>query len=396
MREVELYSIWAYQNLNHDLHTTTGEVVRVLYPGNLNSDRGADFKDASLKIGNKEYHGDVEIHIKKRDWLNHKHQNDPEYNKVILHLIWENDNSNVLTNSHKTIPTLLLSEFYLPEKDIYQKIAYDCHFFSGLDKNQVNYVLLNCGMQRMSDKAKFIRQLSYIETYEEILYKAIARAIGSPNNKLGMKLVTSKIKKRELLNLTESEIARYIDKILAEVGLTENNHNSSLWQKFRIRPASQPKKRVREYLFLRWSLRKENFAIMIWDCFNSSSSIKDFINKITKIFNPNPAQKVFGKEIIKIIIYNSLLAFLYSLVVDLKHKKDLAKINQYIKEFPEIANNRVINSFMNKISSYQIRNLENKEVYYQGLYYLMNNYCRRHDCKSCRQKRDTYLTIKED
>ena len=395
MRENELYAIWAYQRLNHDLHTINGEEVRVLYPGNLNSDKGADFKDASLKIGDKEYHGDVEIHIHKRDWLYHKHHNDPEYNKVILHLIWENDNSLVLTNSQQKIPTLLLSEFYLPEKDIPLKIAYDCYFFSGLDKNQLNYVLYNCGKKRLADKAKLLGQISYLEPYEEIIFKAFANALGSPNNKLGMKLLASKVKKRELSSLAESDLTDYIDRILRELGLTENNRNSSVWQKFRVRPASQPAKRVRDYIKFRWSLRSENFAMLIWDSFNTSSSVDDLIKELSSIFSLSTSTCLFGKETSLVIIYNSILPFLYSLVTDLKHKKNLAKIDQYIKEFPKIGNNRIINSFMNKISEYQKRNLEKKEVYYQGLYYLMNSYCRRHNCKLCRQERDSYLTIKE-
>lgn len=396
MREAELYSIWAYQKLNHNLQTITGEPVRVLYPGNLNSDQGADFKDACLKIGEKEYRGDVEIHIKKRDWLNHKHQNNPEYNKVILHLIWENDKSIVLTNSQKTIPTLLLSDFYLPEKEIPAKIAYDCHFFSGLDKDQLNYLLLNCGKKRLEEKAKLIRQISYIEPYEEILYKALAASLGSPHNKLGMKLVTAQVKKRELASLKESELEAYIANILGQVGLIEHNHNSALWQKFRIRPASQPAKRVAEYISFRWLRREDNFAMIIWDCFQASLSVKDFMLKVAEIFNPVNTKPFLGKEVLKIVIYNSLLPFLYSLIIDLHHKKNLAKIELYIKEFPKIGNNRVTNSFMNKISDYQRVNLEPREVYYQGLYFLMNNYCQRHDCESCRQERDTYLTIRED
>lgn len=395
MLEKELYSIWAYQRVNHDLHTISGEKVRVLYPGNLNSDKGADFKDASLKIGEKEYHGDVEIHIKKRDWLNHKHQNNPEYNKVILHLIWENDNSIVKTNSQQAIPTLLLSDFYLPEKELTQKIEYDCHFFSGLDKNQLNYLMLKCGEKRLIDKAELIRQVSYLEPAEETLFKAIARALGSPNNKLGMKLVASKVKKRELLDLRESDLFEYSERILRDVGLTDHNRNSVVWQKFRIRPASQPVKRVREYIQFRWKLRKGNFAIKIWDCFNDSENLKDFIKLVEELFHSVNNQKHFGKEIIRSIIYNSLFPFLYALATDLKHKKNLAKINQYIKQFPKLSNNRVINSFMNKISDYQKANFENKEVYYQGLYYLMNSYCRRHDCKLCRQERDSYLTLRE-
>ncbi|MBI9032681.1 DUF2851 family protein [bacterium] len=395
MREAELYSIWANQMLNHDLHTTTGQAIRVIYPGNLNSDRGADFKDATLKIGDVEYHGDVEIHIKKRDWLSHKHQNDPEYNKVILHLIWENDKSRVMTHSHKTIPTLLLSEFYLPDKEIPQKIAYDCHFFSGLDKNQLNYVLLKCGQKRLSEKADIIRQISYLEPYEETIFKVIAGALGSPNNKLGMKLLASEVKKRELKMLSSHDLPIYVEQVSKNVGLSEDNRHSSIWQQFRIRPASKPEKRVKEYIQLRWLFRHENFAILLWDIFNSSDTVKDFIGNVDKLLNSTYEESLFGYELIKIIAYNSLLPFIYSLVSDLKHKKNLAKINQFIKDFPKIGNNRVINSFMNKISDYQKLNLENREIYYQGLYYLMNNYCRRHDCQLCRQERDLYLTIRE-
>ncbi len=395
MREAELYSIWANQMLNHDLHTTTGQAIRVIYPGNLNSDRGADFKDATLKIGDVEYHGDVEIHIKKRDWLSHKHQNDPEYNKVILHLIWENDKSQVMTHSHKTIPTLLLSEFYLPDKEIPQKIAYDCHFFSGLDKNQLNYVLLKCGQKRLSEKADIIRQISYLEPYEETIFKVIAGALGSPNNKLGMKLLASEVKKRELKMLSSHDLPIYVEQVSKNVGLSEDNRHSSIWQKFRIRPTSKPEKRVKEYILLRWLFRHENFAILLWDIFNSSDTVKDFIGNVDKLLNSTYEESLFGYELIKIIAYNSLLPFIYSLVSDLKHKKNLAKINQFIKDFPKIGNNRVINSFMNKISDYQKLNLENREIYYQGLYYLMNNYCRRHDCQLCRQERDLYLTIRE-
>jgi len=396
MREAELYSVWAYQKLNHDLYTTTGDAVRVLYPGNLNSDRGADFKDAYLKIGEKEFHGDVEIHIKKRDWLNHKHQHDPEYNKVILHLIWENDDSQVITNSQQTIPTLLLSEFYLPEKKVTEKIAYDCHFFSGLDKNQLNYLLYNCGKKRLIKKSDLIRQISYLEPYEETIYKSIAGALGSPNNKLGMTLVAAEVKKRELASITQRGLTSYSERILKEVGLTENNHNSSAWQRFRVRPASQPVKRVREYIRFRWFFRHDNFAMIVWDIFTNSLTVKDFISKVEEMFNSFSKGRMFGKEIINIISYNSLLPFLFSLISDLKHKKELTKINQYIKQFPKIGSNRVINTFMNKISDYQRRNLERKEVYYQGLYYLMNNYCRKHDCQTCRQERDLYLTIREN
>lgn len=396
MLEVELYSIWAKQKLNHDLYTTSGQPVRVIYPGNLNSDRGADFKDAYLKIGNKDYHGDVEIHIKKRDWLQHKHQLDPEYNKVILHLIWENDSSQILTQAQSEIPTLLLSQFYIPNKDVEAKIAYNCHFFSGLDKNQLNYLLYNYGKKRLLEKADLIKQISYLEPYEETIYKVIAGALGSPNNKNGMKLLADRINKRQLKKISKKDLPRYIESIVEEIGLGKlETYNKNLWQKFRVRPASQPNKRVREFITIRWHLRNENLAIVLWESFNLSNNLSEFIQAIASLLNKGLRKKKLGQQIVMIVIYNSILPFIYSLIQDYKNKKNLAKIELFIKEFPKIGNNRVINSFMNKISDYQQRNLFHKELYFQGLYYLMNNYCRRHDCKLCYQEKEQYLTIRE-
>lgn len=395
MKEAELYHIWARQLVNHDLRTTTGVPVRVLYPGNLNSDKGADFKDANLKIGDQIYHGDVEIHLNKRDWNSHKHQYDTEYNKVILHLIWNNDNSVVKTEAEQDIPTLLLSDFYLPTPEVTKKIAYDCHFFTGLDKEQLNYLLLKCGTKRVVAKAEKYHQLSFVEPAEETIYRLLAIALGSPNNGLGMTLVASTIKKRNLIHLSEKELTTLIEEKLKFVGLSQENGNSKIWNRFRIRPASQPAKRVKEFIELRWKFRESNLALLIWDEFAASSTVPSFLTKVEELFELEPGNKPFGKEIVKIITFNSLFPFLYCVAVSLKHKKNLAKIDNYIKEFPKIGKNRVISTFGNKISEYQITNLTKREIYYQGMYYLMNNFCRRHDCQSCRSERDSYLTLRE-
>jgi hypothetical protein len=396
MREVDLYSIWAKQSLNHDLYTTSGQAVRVIYPGNLNTDRGADFKDAFLRIGNEEFHGDVEIHVKKGDWLQHKHQVDPEYNKVILHLIWENDNSQIFTQAEREIPTVLLSEFFLPNPEIEANLAYNCHFFSGLDKLQLNYLLFSYGRKRLREKADHIRQASYLEPYEDTIYRVIAESLGSPNNKLGMKLLAERIKKRDLQAISKAKLESYIEKIIKDIGLGPGQVGvKEVWQKFRVRPASQPIKRVREFINIRWSLRNDNLAIILWEIYLKSNSIKEVLLGIDEILNKNlPASKL-GQQIIRIISYNSILPFLYSMIYTSQDKKNLAKIDHYIKEFPRIGNNRVINTFMSKISAYQSKNLICREVYYQGLYYLMNNYCRRHDCQLCHQEKEEYLTIRE-
>ena len=58
--------------------------VRVLYSGRPGYTAGPDFRDALLAVeGVGLVQGDVEIHVRRRDWK--AHGGDPRYNGVVLH-----------------------------------------------------------------------------------------------------------------------------------------------------------------------------------------------------------------------------------------------------------------------------------------------------------------------
>lgn len=109
-----LRHIWNNQYLSRaELHVVDGRRVRVCSPGRLNTDSGPDFLRAKVIIGDITYNGDVEIHRTTLDWLQHQHQEDPRYNRVILHVVLERSpgHADVLTLSGRTIPTLILGDF---------------------------------------------------------------------------------------------------------------------------------------------------------------------------------------------------------------------------------------------------------------------------------------------
>ena len=54
----------------------------------------------------------VEIHIKSSDWYVHNHENDKNYDNVILHVVWEHD-TDVFRKDKTTIPTLELKSYFL-------------------------------------------------------------------------------------------------------------------------------------------------------------------------------------------------------------------------------------------------------------------------------------------
>src|SRR6185369_13677847 len=82
------------------------ESITVLKTGLLNSNAGPDFFNAKIKIGEIEWVGNVEIHIKSSDWFAHHHEKDSAYDNVILHVVWDDDKP-VLRNGI-SIPTLEL------------------------------------------------------------------------------------------------------------------------------------------------------------------------------------------------------------------------------------------------------------------------------------------------
>ena len=87
-----LQFIWQFQYFNkNELATNDGESVQVITPGQFNSNQGPDFSNAKILIGNTTWAGTVELHIKTSDWNKHKHQEDKNYNNVILHVVWEDD-----------------------------------------------------------------------------------------------------------------------------------------------------------------------------------------------------------------------------------------------------------------------------------------------------------------
>ncbi|MFT5753201.1 MAG: hypothetical protein ACI924_000409 [Flavobacterium sp.] len=108
MKEDFLHYIW--QNKKFDfsnLKTTQGESLILVNTGNYLQLEGPDFFNAQLIIDNQKWAGNVEIHIKSSDWYLHNHEQDTNYDSVILHVVWEHD-SDIYRKNNSTIPVLEL------------------------------------------------------------------------------------------------------------------------------------------------------------------------------------------------------------------------------------------------------------------------------------------------
>ena len=106
--ERHVQAIWYDGTLRpSSLHTTQGEPVEVLDPGEWNREAGPDFRHAAIKVGDRLMNGDVEIHLRPSDWRAHGHAQNPAYADVIAHVTWFGDAS--ADHARATLPPACVS-----------------------------------------------------------------------------------------------------------------------------------------------------------------------------------------------------------------------------------------------------------------------------------------------
>ncbi|MEM1042685.1 MAG: DUF2851 family protein [Bacteroidota bacterium] len=85
--EAVIQDLWQHLRFRHaDLRTSESVPVEVWHPGALNTDAGPDFSGARLRIGDLAWSGDVEVHRTSGEWVLHRHDEDPRYDRVVLHV----------------------------------------------------------------------------------------------------------------------------------------------------------------------------------------------------------------------------------------------------------------------------------------------------------------------
>ncbi|PXA04657.1 hypothetical protein DDZ13_05655 [Coraliomargarita sinensis] len=83
-----IQKIWLQGDFyKQDLKTVSGKRLKIKDPGHWNMNEGPDFKEARFEIDGDEWVGDVEIHFYPNDWFHHEHDKNPNFGKVVLHVV---------------------------------------------------------------------------------------------------------------------------------------------------------------------------------------------------------------------------------------------------------------------------------------------------------------------
>ena len=283
--EAFLSYLWQYQQFNHNApQTERGEMLQVLHPGRLNTNAGADFQEARVRIDDVEWVGTVEIHARSSDWFQHQHQHDQAYENVVLHVVWEHD-APVYRRDGTEIPTLTLASRtdlsllgrYQALLDSREVIPCAAQFgrvaeitrFSMLDKTL---------MQRLQTKAGAVAELfdANGQDWEETAWQVLARAFGAKLNADPMgqlaRTIPLKLLQKHRGNLFQIEalllgtagllpppdciddyairLTKEFDFLGAKYNLPEKAVGPQVWKFMRLRPANFPTVRLAQLAWL--------------------------------------------------------------------------------------------------------------------------------------------------
>lgn len=416
MKESFLHFVWQFQKFEKaHLTDSDGNKVRVFKTGEHNTDTGPDFLNAKIKIGDIEWHGHVEIHISASVWNQHGHQNDPAYDNVILHLVWNNDKP-IFHKDGKKIPAIELKN--IVNKDLLQQ---SIELLDNLDNiscssliHRVNSMQIfgmqeKIAIERLEAKYALIFELLKKNSgdWEEITYQLLAQNYGFKINahpflKLAKNLSFKLLKKHCGNNiqiealifgisgfLNESPKDDYHFKLMNEYvflakkyNLEGKEINKSEWKYLRLRPANFPAVRLSQFTAL---LNKNP---RLFDVFTSYESPQKLINQLKiKPSNYWATHYDFGKKSknkLQGIGTNSLENILINTTAPL-----LATFSLHIQE--QIYMDKAVDLLQhlkpennNIITQWKELGVEAKNAFEsQALIELYNNYCLKKQCLSC-------------
>ena len=414
MKEELLHYIWNYKLFyKSELRTTSGEELQIISVGTHNLNTGSDFFNANIRIANQLWAGNVEIHINSSDWYAHSHENDSNYDNVILHVVWNHDTA-VFNSENVEIPTLELKGFVSKELlNSYQQLFsrpkkwINCeNDIASVDAFIVNNWLERIFFERLEQKSllvsKVLEETKY--NWEEVVFRLLSKNFGLKINAVAFFEMADGLNFSVIRKVSQSQFgveALFYGQLGMLIGQSEERYFNDLKKEyaylckkfklskqvilkaefFRLRPSNFPTIRISQLASLIHS--RPNFFTELMS-FNKMKQFYEFFDIGTSEFwkthytfdkESKKSSKKLTKSFIDLLVINTILPvkFMY-----LKHlgKSDFSKILALIKELkPE--KNGIIDRF--KTLKIPVNNAFDS----QALLELKNNYCAKQKCLQC-------------
>ncbi len=420
-REELLCFIWQHQ-LYHkgDLKTVRGELVDILKPGLRNTNAGPDFLQGGIRVNGLEWWGAIEIHQRSSTWKQHKHQNDPKYNAVVLHVVFKydepatcQDGSSPVTieladriSFHllKDYEVLMQKEHTLPCASYLNRVS-AIHRFSWLDRMFVARM-----EQKYTDLLALLKESN--GDWQQVLYLQTARSFGFHINRPGFEQLARSLPYKLLINYRQEpkkidalifgqsgllgsaassdpyqmELHRLYKQMQNTYGL--KSIDACVWNTFRTRPSNFPAVRLAQ--FAAFCKEPGGFAAQA-DIFEPSFESVGTIMKALRSENINEYwlnHYQFGQPIkhrrdpamslrsAKMLFFNIHVVILYSYGRFVKKDQYICQAVRLVEDIPR-ERNRI--SAMYQDLGFEVPNMATS----QGLMHMKQYYCDQKKCLSC-------------
>ncbi len=245
-----------------------GRRFRVIYPGRKGGGAGPDFRDAVLEEeGVGLIRGDVELHVRQRDWNAHGHSGDPRYNGVALHAVAtpeaDLEPHALLRSGHKA-PSVSLEPLLAGEgkardgKGIKAKgdlwpILRPHGYRRPSNLVQIGRTLDRAGDARFLSKSLFFSALMESDSPDQVVYSALMEALGYSRNRHPFFELAYSLTYEDLLKAARTASASEKSKRLEEVLIREaglpggpgaDKGRRYSWTLSGVRPSNHPAKRI--------------------------------------------------------------------------------------------------------------------------------------------------------
>ncbi len=413
MKEDFLHHVWQFKKFDiANLKTTKGESIQILNSGQYLQLAGPDFFNAQLIIGNQKWAGNVEIHLKSSDWYMHHHEQDSNYDSVILHVVWEHDVP-IFRKDNSEIPTLELKAYVaLSDLHKYQSlISQKSWIYCENQIGSVDHFILKkwqerLFFERLERKSQLIFEL--VETsnqdWEAVLFFLLAKNFGlNTNGEMFYKVAKSipfTVVRKESYSLESVESL-----LLGQANLLSHDFEDSyakqlqksyayLIQKYQLhekvagsveffkhRPDNFPTIRLVQLANLYF--HRKNLFSLVMNCVS--------VNELYQIFNVGVSKywethynldkesskkfKKLSKSFVNLLIINTIIPLRFSFA--LSQKKEITQELIDLATLIPAEQNAVIEKF--EIFGLQINNVYES----QALLELKKNYCDYKKCLDC-------------
>lgn len=196
MREEFLQFVWEHHLFSKgELQTVDGRPIKILSAGRANYDSGPDFFNARVQIADTIWAGNIEVHHKSSQWFQHKHDTNPAYNNVILHVV-ELFDKPVIVNGEE-LPTFVMSYptelFENFEQLLKSKKWIACEDkLPSVDPFILRFWYSSLMTERLQSKTQSILEILGQNTnnWNETFYQLIARNFGLKTNAIPFELLS--------------------------------------------------------------------------------------------------------------------------------------------------------------------------------------------------------------